>query len=245
MNKNIFQIGSTILLVCIVAIILLYIQSCINKDNFDEVTHLKGEIETLSKCLLEKDNEIENLNDKLEEATDRNTWWVVSQDYYKMFYGEWEIIEVLGAVDKYKDEKHNLEKLVGHKIYFDNTVIRVDNCEIINNPQYSIMILPMKNREWYYIGDVFPKKEDDILHINNEYFVVFDFSISRGLKIVDKIQDIEGFFYSGKYNIKDDNTIILNTGHSGGFIKMERISYKYESEKDEGLRRGIKIEGEP
>ncbi|MDO5573144.1 MAG: hypothetical protein Q4G60_04100 [bacterium] len=43
---------------------------------------------------------------------------------------------------------------------------------------------------------------------------------------------------------KDDNTLILNIGEAGGYAKMERRSYMYEEESDEGFRSWVKTEGE-
>jgi len=139
---------------------------------------------------------------------------------YKLFFGEWKIRKVVGTNERFPDDPDAVQGEIGKKIiYLENKVI-LDGKVIIENPNYSIAIIPVHDPHMQYIEYMPPLDE---IGIKGDYFVFVDVLDNSG----NYVTDIGTLFY-----IKDDNTLIIfNDG--GTYFEMTRIAHIKDAELGE------------
>lgn len=133
---------------------------------------------------------------------------------YRIFYGEWIVKEICGEHERL-GKQEDADELIGTKIYFDMKEIRINNVNAIDNPEYSITILP-STIDCYI--PYMPSHKD--LGIEGEYFTFV--SVYTGVASNPLL--IAASFY-----IKDDRTLILES--SEAYYTLERVSYISDVDK--------------
>ncbi|MGG4143826.1 hypothetical protein ABEW34_11880 [Paenibacillus algorifonticola] len=139
---------------------------------------------------------------------------------YKLFYGEWEISKVAGTDERFPPDLDVVQQEVGKKIIYSEDKVILDGKEIIENPNYSIAIIPVRDPRRQYIAYMPPLNE---IGINGDYFVFVHVLNSVG----NYVTDIGTMFY-----IKDDNTLIMYDD-GGTYFEMKRIAHIKDAELGE------------
>jgi hypothetical protein len=135
---------------------------------------------------------------------------------YKLFYGTWEVTNVIGTsklsldINNEEDTLEKAKQTIGRIITYEKNSIKNDNIEVYKNPHYKYAIIPVKNPEFEYIMYFSNVRE---LGLNGNYFVFVE---------VD-IQDYGDTTFGSNFYIKDDDTLIAF--YYDVEYELKRVSY--------------------
>lgn len=191
------------------------------------IAKLSAALETLQKESLNAVNEskqavVEDIvipsSEAETEQSERTAWSPRRDASYKVFFGEWEIVEIVPGWDSPLMAEEDLNEFIGTRLFYDMRHFKIDGEEISDNVFYYIAIVPVEKYNFYFpnrpmackdIYDIIPQDQDCFIHIYVTY---------------------EGYDYLpvGKsFFIKDPDTIIIETEVNDCFyyLKCERIAH--------------------
>lgn len=223
MNK-VKKLISIFTLLFIFICIVLITNGCSLNNNSNISDPLKSN-ESLSKLQAENKNlktQIEELNSKLFQFEQKSGNSTNEQEYpkledteYKMFYGEWEVAEVLGRHQKEPLEMEIAEELIGNSIAFYREEILIDGIQVVKDPGYHFTIIPVIPDK-KYIRYMPSLKE---IGITGNYFIYV---------YIYNVFDQTGDLFGAEFYIKDDQTLVMF--YQEVYYELKRISYIEDAE---------------
>lgn len=130
--------------------------------------------------------------------------------YYKLFYGEWKVEEVLFEHPRIGPDEGYLD-IIGKTVYYDKTLYKEDGNMISDEPFYDIAIIPRTNKP--FESDFWGEFD---MGLGDKYFVFVSINF-------DWVFDEREFPFASEFYIKDDNTLILSSHNC--LYRMSRVSY--------------------
>jgi len=134
---------------------------------------------------------------------------------YKIFYGEWEIISVLGENQRFGADDNSLD-IIGYTFYMDSTILKINNEIISSNPCYSVKIIPTSVKSYFKMMPTI-----DELGIVGEYYCYVE-------SYPDK--EFNSPIGAVQFFVKDDTTIIIFTRNAYYEVIRKEYIPKYELE---------------
>lgn len=141
---------------------------------------------------------------------------------YKLFYGEWEIIENLNYTSRlFFSSQGELKEVdapdvIGKRIYYSQSEILYDGTIVGTSPAYCIYIIPVieDGQQQYFLGDHSISVMD--LRIRGNYFNYVDVDCSENTNELFPIN-------STSFYIVDNNTMVLE--NDGFEFLMKRVAF--------------------
>jgi hypothetical protein len=175
----------------------------LNNSDYEQKFSVEGE--TISHLTNNESNQNEETINSLEVSP-------IYSSTYKLFYGEWEITEVIGYNHNYGKSFSGADKIVGTRVSYDREKI-LANGLTVNNFKYSYTINP-NIKDMCYFNNTLTNQE---LGIKGEYYVFIHVEtyipgVNLGIS-----------FVGDEFFILDDNRLILVKNNV--FYLAERLSY--------------------
>lgn len=224
-NKKEILIITLFSLSIIICVVLLFRTAKLSAA-LEELQEESSDVVKESKQIVAEDIVVPSSEAETEQS-ERMAWSPRRDASYKVFFGEWEIVEIVPGWNSPLMAEEDLNEFIGTRLFYDVRHFKIDGEEISDNVFYDIAIVPVEKYDLYFrnipmaykdIYDIVPQDQDCFIHIYVTY---------------------EGYDYLpvGKsFFIKDPDTIIIETEVNDCFyyLKCERIAHleNYENKID-------------
>lgn len=160
----------------------------------------------------------EDVKETENEKSQEKVWTPMRDASYKMFFGEWEIVDIIPGRNPHLEVQEDLSAFLGTRLFYDVKDFKINGEEISNNIYYEVAIVPVENIDLYFNNrrTVF-KDINDIISLDQDCFIHINVTYEDCL-----FQPVGNSFY-----IKDQDTIILEILFNDCFyyLKCKRIAY--------------------
>ncbi len=140
---------------------------------------------------------------------------------YKMFYGKWEIKNILGYDNKLGETLPEFNLNIGKTIFYGNDKIEYDDLTL-ENFLYSYTILPNEKDNCYFYNTL----TNEQLGISGEYYVFVHVET-----LTEELGANSPDFIGDEFFIIDDNTLVLVKNGVFYLAKRQTHIYKDDIEK--------------
>lgn len=134
----------------------------------------------------------------------------VKNNDYQMFYGTWQYTEVVSQHTRLGGDE-GYEDLIGKCVTYQQDYFECGET-IINNPEYSVSIIPINDNAY---NQFFAEQEGIESMLPEEHFFVF-------IQIIHKPSG-QGEYFGNEFFIKDNNT--MYSYENNCIYKLTRINY--------------------